>query len=593
MSNNVEKRFLSLLLAFIMVFSMFPWWTVDVGAASSRTETGAIGYIGVNAIIPTNSDNGADLGRFSINGNTINASAQSEPEYVPESSGACGSTNPAEWKFNPTTITITFTNNSGSDAIIGFSFSADQEVTIAGAKMGASGTYVSSKIAAGGTLQVSMKSGSEGSGDINDSTSGVGKTYKLALSNIYLQVKEEFTLKFGEPVNCTYQVDSANVVVGESKVVDTTQDIVLSATSTVSGYVFAGWKDLETDTFLALEANSTIKIKRNVTLCPIYVADSNLNYIAFATSLDHAAKFSTLDDAISAASTASGSVIAPTTNVTINKEYTIPVGVTLLIPRDDAYTLYTTTPEVVDDQTLVMPEIFRSLTMASGSKLTVYGNISVAGVQSAVQRYNGCPSGPLGYIIMDAGSNITLKSGSNLYAWGYVVGKGTVDAEADATVYECFQMTDFRGGNCLIAGGNALEVFSGKGMIYDPNGYRIFPMSQYYIQNIEVLLTLNSGATVKAHMSSNAGGLVTTEIAGATIPIISDSNEAMFQLTSGTISKDFNESTGKLDFVIKDGTVSVNPIDMSMQLMGMGVTINSSDFVLPIPLRQQVTQQLR
>ena len=32
MNMTVEKRFLSLFLAFVMVFSLFPWWTVEVAA---------------------------------------------------------------------------------------------------------------------------------------------------------------------------------------------------------------------------------------------------------------------------------------------------------------------------------------------------------------------------------------------------------------------------------------------------------------------------------------------------------------------------------------------------------------------------------
>ena len=39
MNFTAEKRFLSLFLAFVMVISLFPWWTIDVFAADSTSVT--------------------------------------------------------------------------------------------------------------------------------------------------------------------------------------------------------------------------------------------------------------------------------------------------------------------------------------------------------------------------------------------------------------------------------------------------------------------------------------------------------------------------------------------------------------------------
>lgn len=47
---------------------------------------------------------------------------------------------------------------------------------------------------------------------------------------------------------------------------------------------------------------------------------------------------------------------------------------------------------------------------------------------------------------MAAGSAITLNSGANLYAWGFITGDGQITATPDATVYEYFQVKDWRGG---------------------------------------------------------------------------------------------------------------------------------------------------
>ena len=43
---------------------------------------------------------------------------------------------------------------------------------------------------------------------------------------------------------------------------------------------------------------------------------------------------------------------------------------------------------------------------------------------------------------MADGSSITVKSGGNLYAWGFISGSGAVLAESGATVYESPDMGD-------------------------------------------------------------------------------------------------------------------------------------------------------
>ena len=51
---------------------------------------------------------------------------------------------------------------------------------------------------------------------------------------------------------------------------------------------------------------------------------------------------------------------------------------------------------------------------------------------------------------MNSGSQITVENGGNLYAWGYITGSGNVRITSGATVYECFQVTDWRGGSATI-----------------------------------------------------------------------------------------------------------------------------------------------
>lgn len=70
--------------------------------------------------------------------------------------------------------------------------------------------------------------------------------------------------------------------------------------------------------------------------------------------------------------------------------------------------------------------------------------------------------------------------GGKLYCWGYITGKGLVELKNGATEYEGFQLTCWRGGTA------ALNM--------NKNEQRVFPLSQYYIQNIETQLKINYGA---------------------------------------------------------------------------------------------------
>ncbi|MFR0795713.1 MAG: hypothetical protein ACLSHG_04685 [Oscillospiraceae bacterium] len=53
-----------------------------------------------------------------------------------------------------------------------------------------------------------------------------------------------------------------------------------------------------------------------------------------------------------------------------------------------------------------------------------------------------------------------MKNGGSLYAWGFVVGSGSVTAESGGTVWEWFQIDDFRGGTASGAMGNGVFPFS-------------------------------------------------------------------------------------------------------------------------------------
>ena len=233
--------------------------------------------------------------------------------------------------------------------------------------------------------------------------------------------------------------------------------------------------------------------------------------------------------------------------------YTIPAGITLLIPFDEAGTLYTDAPAAI--RTAPASKPFRTLTMSDGASITVNGAISLGGrYYAAGGSEQGRPVGDYGYIKMAENSSITVKNGGNLYAWGFISGSGSILAESGATVYEFYQIADFRGGSASSNMGN-----------------KVFPFSQYFVQNIEVPLTLNAGANEQVYSGVYAMSTTYT----TAINFIGDTG--MFKVESGSFTKDYDEKADRLVFTV-NGEAALNTL--SLKLAGMSV--NSASYVLPI-----------
>ncbi|MBR5806545.1 MAG: cell wall-binding repeat-containing protein [Oscillospiraceae bacterium] len=283
--------------------------------------------------------------------------------------------------------------------------------------------------------------------------------------------------------------------------------------------------------------------------------------------------YATLTEAISAAKT--GDVIVLMDNYTLPAgTYTIPAGVTLQIPYNSDNTLVTDMDvenrageklHCVDDY--VTPTAYRTLKMASGAEIIVKGSMSLSAQQSSEGSHNGMPTGPVSFVEMSDNSKITIENGGTLYAWGYIVGSGSVEAKSGATVFEDFQLADWRGGNAT------------SGMVVSASTYHVFPMSQYYVQNIEVPLTIHAGATEKAYMSA---AITMVGIQGSDLPFVG-TDGAMFKLSSGYIIKDYIEGTGRLK-IESHGDVSVTPITLEMQLVAIiGVQkLDTAEMILGI-----------
>ena len=514
MVKRIGRRFVSLLLTFVTVLTMLPAMTLPALAANNGTVTGlADENIGLS--FTGDADNA-----WSANGTSITGAATSK-------GGTCSDTSYQS--------TLTITNKKSTTATLSFDYTIELNngtIQVNG-KVPADGTF-SKELAANESVKVYIKSGS------------TSAATKITLTNVVLVSEVNATATFVPAENGTYTVDGKRITEEYSNTQSSMTAYTVVATP-ADGYQFLGWYNLTTGKCIATAASTALNIESDCTITAKFASK------AAALFETGGQPFDDLKKAVSYAQANGQSKITLATDGSIGGSYTIPAGITLLIPFDAAGTLYTNAPAAI--RTTPASKAFRTLTMSEGSSITVNGAISLGGrYYAAAGGGQGRPVGDYGYIKMADNSSITVKNGGKLYAWGFISGSGSVLAESGATVYEFYQIADFRGGS---ASSNMR--------------HKVFPFSQYFVQNIEVPLRLNAGANEQVY--SGVYAMKTTYTTA--INFIGDTG--MFKVESGSFTKDYDEKTDRLVFTV-NGEAALNTL--SLKLAGMDV--NSESYVLPI-----------
>ena len=514
MIQRISKRFLSLLLVAVMVLALVPAITLPAFAATSGTVTGLS-----DANIGLSFSGDAD-DAWSATGTTITGSVVSV-------GGTCSDTHHNS--------TLTIKNNKTAKATLSFNYAIEANsgtIEVNGTAVTANGAF-NKELAIGESIKVYIKSGST-------------TATKITMTNVALVSDVTATTTFVPAENGTYTVDGKTVTETYSNTQSSMTAYQVVATP-AEGYQFLGWYNLTTGKCIATAASTALNIESD---CTITAKFASKTVALFETG---GQRFADLNEAVAYAQTNGQSKITLATDGSISGTYTIPAGITLLIPFDAAGTLYTDAPAAI--RTTPASKAFRTLTMSEGTSITVNGAISLGGRYFAAGGdQQGRPVGDYGYIKMADNSSITVKNGGSLYAWGFISGSGSVLAESGATVYEFYQIADFRGGSASSNMGN-----------------KVFPFSQYFVQNIEVPLTLNAGANEKVY--SGVYAMSTTY----TTSINFIGNNGMFKVVSGSFTKDYDEKTDRLILTV-NGEAELNTLALKLA----GMSVNSASYVLPI-----------
>ena len=334
-----------------------------------------------------------------------------------------------------------------------------------------------------------------------------------------------------------------------------TDKITLIATP-AEGYIFSGWyvrRESHPDELLS--TNSTVETyltEDNLTFIPVFALDiSGLDIDENDNFLVGYSTCTTFEQALAAATQSQHKTILQLKDYTVPAgNYTIPAGVTLLIPYAAEQSTPATVLPRVGNTNAEPGNAYRTLTLSSGVKLDVYGTIEVSGRQATGvsgaggEEGIGCPTGDYGCMYMSAGSYITLNNGALLRGWGYVLGDRDgqgkylceIDARRGSNVQEQFQMMDWKGGTYTLG-----MTDGNNSNVNDPNSHRVLPVNQYYIQNVEVPVKYRPGSKLLA----NASAFLNGTFYGMTL------NDVIFNIDNvGVIGVKYNDSEQEDDKAI-------------------------------------------
>ena len=369
-------------------------------------------------------------------------------------------------------------------------------------------------------------------------------------------VGESFVQHIGEPTPSLYAV-------------------TLSAPTPASGYQFQGWKinGVTVSCKESFTTSITVTCEVEAAFVAVEVQNFKVGDVYFAD----------MGAALTAAGTSSDSKLVTlmrdltlgdgTTSIT----YTIPKGVTLLIPHKADFFELQETPEVLSPKS--MEEVlaaYRTLTLKEGVTINCSGNICVAGklLSTGGGNKSAYTTGECGVINMVQGGHINLNNGAHLYCWGYIkgqdmdqgnntVGTGTVTANSGATIWENFELGDWRGGTA------SFDIYYNN----EVDHRKLFPFQSYAIQNIEIPTTFKHGSTLRTFTS------ITTGFGhhDAIFSMIGPEN-TMFLLTDEqSVVRMWYDPTTDLSCYELSGTAKLDALHVTVY-----IDMSSEKFILPI-----------
>lgn len=492
-------------------------------------------------------------GKTNVDGLDITDSGNATWEVVDGTSitGSVEGTTTLGFIKNSQNGTLTLTNSLSVPASLSFNYSITSNtgsIVIDGTPVTTDSTFGEKELAVGGSVTIKITSGK-----------GSRKVTSISITDIKLVNKNAVSITFLAPTNGSYTVDGNAITTETIKTSSGTTTYALSAIPS-SGYKFIQWeKNINgVTTQLSTESTYTFTASESCSIGVVFASESAAQF------KNNNKYFYDLQDAIDSANSSSDKKIVVTGDGSVSAgTYTIASDCTLLVPFNEAEKMYTTLKKDDFATSQSSLKLYRKLILESNVTLNVNGVLAVESQLCSQMGYCGSPVGNYGQLQLESNSTVNMFSGSTLYAWGYITGDGVVNAKSGSTVYEAFQVLNFRGGT-------ATSSMLGK-------NERVFPFNQYSVQNIECKLVLEYGA-----VENCTTGFYMQKITWVSTVSFVGTKDSLFAVTSGKLSKQLINNRLVVNI---DGNASLNSISVTVSIK----TVNSVDYVLPINHSMDIT----
>lgn len=499
-------------------------------------------------------------------------------------------------------------NKSGQMVVLSFSYEVETVAIRGGAGLKVGNDTINAK---SGTYTATL-SAEDGFVDIQLSVPDVGVTGSdewpratLSITDISVKAVAGKSLELLAPAaggsytavngNTTKTVTATNESIGFDPQKGETVTLEAAAKS---GYVFYLWEDKD-GTPLSTSKTLTVDGAKVSTdsVRPVFVAENTAAVYKIPTG-DLGGSYYYWDDAMRAALRSSDkNVVLVKTDFALDKAgshsrqatgtyvnggtFTVPAGVSLVVPYSDAYSTSTADHVNTGSGNAAVGTAFTTLTVPSGVTLNVNGTLNVNAKQGASNSssYQSHVIGDYGKMIV--GGTVNVNAGGTLYARGYVVDEnhtaaqhtGKINVNAGGTLVQMMQITDWRGGTCTS------EVYQ-----------KVMPINTYYLQNNMVPTDYVFGAAMRAQVSV---AYWDTESELVNVPVISNNtgietgDRSIFVMkgAGARISTDYNYANDKLSVAVESGTVTMNYLQLNVG----SLSVDTSGNVLAVSDNLKVT----
>lgn len=502
-----------------------------------------------------------------------------------------------------TTTKLYLKNTSGSEVTISFSLAeslGSGSKLVSGASLNSTTGRYEGTLANNAQCTISVTS-----------AKGSGNTSTVTLSDIQIaRTSVNVTFHPGDTTLGAFTVNGSEVT--DATPISYTKDTTVSV-SPIAGYKFVGWVRCDSNGVATKQLYSQVEKfppLDDVSIAPLFAPNDaalyqvgNDSYVYWEDAMTAAMAIQSSNSRVVVKVIGSGilpnrvdrnklGTYVSNQGTTDNPDlvYTIPAQVDLLLPygANDTGSFGPTPTQYLTELDSV--SLFNdggitnrnycnvSLTVSSGAQIDCYGRLNPNSQrQIDGQPFTGVPLGGYGKLILGTETTdapetdeskleiqLIIRNGAYLYAYGYVTGTGLVDVESGGTIHELLQVCDW-------PGATNTSNWQGKAT----QGQSLFLLTQYYAQNIESAIKLNSGAN---HFVEAVLTIPTYGEQPFSIPFVA-AGSGLFRLGENAyVLRIYDVAADRMNYYLKGGSCQLASITIDHEY----ISLNSSQYVLGI-----------